>query len=192
MFTTGSKLLIGSSVIAIVAAVLYGVTQQGTLGTIGLISAAVALVFLAAINVFVRDSNVSAMDIDAHATAPAARRPPGRQPVAARRRSRRHDGHPRPRHVPGDHQSSGSSCCWPATAEWMVLALERAGVGRPGLQHRGPGAHRPPVGAADPRCHRGRRHHLLDQPGDARAADEGRRRRRVRGRRRARCCSSAA
>ena len=40
-------------------------------------SAAVALVFLAAINVYVRDSNVSAMDTDAHATAPAARRPPG-------------------------------------------------------------------------------------------------------------------
>ena len=75
MFTTGSKLLIGYSVLAIVAAVLYGVTQEGTLGTIGLVSAAVALAFLASINVFVRDSNVSATDIDAHATAPAARRP---------------------------------------------------------------------------------------------------------------------
>jgi len=76
MFTTGSKLLIGSSVIASVAAALYGVTQKGTLGTIGLVSAAVALVFLAAINVYVRDSNVSAMDPDAHATAPAARPAP--------------------------------------------------------------------------------------------------------------------
>ena len=56
---------------------LYGVTQQGTLGTIGLVSAAVALVFLATINIYVRDSNVSAMDIEAHATAPAARRAPG-------------------------------------------------------------------------------------------------------------------
>jgi hypothetical protein len=76
MFTTGSKLLIGSSVMAIVAAALYGVTQKGTLGTIGLVSAAVALVFLAAINVYVRDSNVSAMDTEAHATAPAARPAP--------------------------------------------------------------------------------------------------------------------
>ena len=75
MFTTGSKFLIGYSILAIVAAALYGVTQKGTLGTIGLISAAVALVFLASINIFVRDSNVSATDIDAHATAPAARRP---------------------------------------------------------------------------------------------------------------------
>jgi hypothetical protein len=77
MFTTGSKLLIGSSVIAAVAAALYGVTQKGTLGTIGLVSAAVALVFLAAINVYVRDSNVSVMDTDAHITSPAARTPPG-------------------------------------------------------------------------------------------------------------------
>ncbi len=76
MFTTGTKLLIGSSVIAIVAAVLYGVTQQGMLGTIGLVSASVALVFLTAINLYVRDSNVSAADIESHATAPAARRPP--------------------------------------------------------------------------------------------------------------------
>lgn len=85
MFTTGSKLLIGSSAIATVAAVLYGVTQRGTLGTIGLVSASVALVFLAAINVFVRDSNVSATDIDAHTAAPAARRPPAASlwPLAA-------------------------------------------------------------------------------------------------------------
>ena len=76
MFTTGTKLLIGSSVIAIVAAVLYGVTQQGTLGTIGLVSASIALVFLTGINIYVRDSNVSATDIESHATAPAARRPP--------------------------------------------------------------------------------------------------------------------
>jgi hypothetical protein len=85
MFTTGSKLLVGSSVMAIVAAALYGVTQEGTLGTIGLVSAAIALVFLAAINVYVRDSNVSSMDTDAHATAPAARPAPGSSlwPLAA-------------------------------------------------------------------------------------------------------------
>ena len=85
MFTTGSKLLIGSTVIATIAAVLYGVTQQGTLGTIGLVSASVALAFLTTINMFVRDANVSAMDIDAHAAAPAARRPPAASlwPLAA-------------------------------------------------------------------------------------------------------------
>jgi hypothetical protein len=85
MFTTGSKFLIGSTVMATVAAVLYGITQEGTLGTIGLASAAVALAFLAVINVYVRDSNVSAMDTDAHATAPAARPAPGASlwPLAA-------------------------------------------------------------------------------------------------------------
>jgi hypothetical protein len=85
MFTTGSKLLIAATVVAIVAAVLYGVTQEGTLGTIGLTSAAVALAFLTAINFYVRDSNVPAMDTAAHATAPAARPAPGASlwPLAA-------------------------------------------------------------------------------------------------------------
>jgi len=72
MFTTGSKLLIGSAAVAALAAVAYGVLQGGVLGTIGLISAAIALTFLAGINVFIRDSNVSAMDHDAFATSAAA------------------------------------------------------------------------------------------------------------------------
>ena len=38
MFTTGSKFLIGASVVAVVATVVYGVTQGGALGTIGLTS----------------------------------------------------------------------------------------------------------------------------------------------------------
>ncbi len=78
MFTTGSKLLIGSALLAAVAAVVYGVAQEGSLGTIGLISAAVALSMLAGLNVFVRDSNVSAMDTDhleASAAAQATARP---------------------------------------------------------------------------------------------------------------------
>ena len=72
MFTTGSKLLIGATVVATVAAVLYGIAQDGVRGTIGLVSAAVALAFLAAINVYVRDSNVAPDDDLAVATAPAA------------------------------------------------------------------------------------------------------------------------
>ncbi|MFW2333839.1 hypothetical protein [Ilumatobacter sp.] len=72
MFTTGSKLLIGSAAVAAIAAVAYGVLQGGALGTIGLISAAVALSFLAGLNAFIRDSNVSAMDHDAFATSAAA------------------------------------------------------------------------------------------------------------------------
>ena len=73
MFTTGSKLLIGSAFAAALFAFVYGVTQEGSLGTIGLISAAVGLALLAAINVFVRDSNVSAMDPEAFEASAAAR-----------------------------------------------------------------------------------------------------------------------
>jgi hypothetical protein len=76
MFTTGSKLLIGSSLLAAVAAASYGVTQDGVLGTMGLVSAAVALAFLAGINVFVRDANVSAMDTEAFSASAAAQPAP--------------------------------------------------------------------------------------------------------------------
>ncbi len=75
MFTTGSKLLIGSAVVATLAAVVYGIAQGGALGTIGLISAAVALSFLAGVNVFVRDSNVSALDTAAFESSAAAQAP---------------------------------------------------------------------------------------------------------------------
>ncbi len=78
MFTTGSKLLLGATVMAIVAAVAYGVTQDGTMGTIGLVSAAVALGLLAGVDIAVRDSNVPASDERAVATSPAARPVPGR------------------------------------------------------------------------------------------------------------------
>lgn len=72
MFTTGSKLLIGSAAAAWVFAAIYGVAQNGALGTLGLVSAAVALSLLAGLNVFVRDSNVSAMDHDGFEAAAAA------------------------------------------------------------------------------------------------------------------------
>jgi hypothetical protein len=72
MFTTGSKLLIGSAALAWVSAAVYGIAQEGALGTIGLVSVAVALSMLAAVNLFVRDSNVSAMDTEAFEASPAA------------------------------------------------------------------------------------------------------------------------
>jgi hypothetical protein len=72
MFTTGSKLLIGSAVVATVAAILYGVTQDGVLGTVGLGSAALALAFLAGVNAFVRDSNVLETDEASVASSAAA------------------------------------------------------------------------------------------------------------------------
>jgi hypothetical protein len=78
MITTGSKLLIGSAAAAWVFAAIYGVAQGGALGTIGLISAAVALSLLAGLNAYVADSNVSALDaehIDTCAAAQATARP---------------------------------------------------------------------------------------------------------------------
>jgi hypothetical protein len=76
MFTTGSKLLIGSAVVATIAAIMYGVTQDGVLGTVGLASAAVVLSFLAGVNAFVRDSNVLDTDpASVEASAAARYRP---------------------------------------------------------------------------------------------------------------------
>jgi hypothetical protein len=76
MITTGSKFLIGSAVLAIISAIAYGVTQDGVMGTIGLASAAVALSFLAGLNLYLRDSNVWAEEIESLETAPAAVRAP--------------------------------------------------------------------------------------------------------------------
>lgn len=78
MITTGSKLLVGAAGAAWVFAAVYGIAQEGTLGSIGLISAAVGLTLLAAINMFLRDSNVSATDeaaFESSAAAQATARP---------------------------------------------------------------------------------------------------------------------
>lgn len=72
MFTTGSKLLFGSAILTTVAAIVYGITQDGALGTVGLSFAAMALFFLAGINVYTRDADVSALDAAALTTSPAA------------------------------------------------------------------------------------------------------------------------
>ena len=76
MLTTGSKLLIGSAVLATVSAIAYGVAQDGVMGTVGLASAAVALAFLAGVNIFTHDSNIWDDEISSVDTAPAAARPP--------------------------------------------------------------------------------------------------------------------
>ncbi len=76
MLTTGSKFLIGSAVLAAVSAIAYGVAQDGVMGTVGLVSAAFALAFLAGINIYTRDSNIWDDEISSVETAPAAARPP--------------------------------------------------------------------------------------------------------------------
>ena len=78
MFTTGSKILIGSSVVAAIAAIAYNVTQTNAMqATVGLVTAALALSFLAGVNVWARDSNISSMDAHAVATAEATQEAPG-------------------------------------------------------------------------------------------------------------------
>ena len=76
MLTTGSKFLIGASIVAAVSAIAYGITQDGVMGTVGLASAAVALAFLAGVNIFTRDSNIWADEISSVESAAAAARPP--------------------------------------------------------------------------------------------------------------------
>jgi len=62
MFTTGSKFLIGASVVALLATVIYGVGQDGVLGTVGLASATIGLICLTVLNFILGDSNVFADD----------------------------------------------------------------------------------------------------------------------------------
>ena len=174
MFTTGSKLLIGSAFAAALFALVYGVTQEGSLGTIGLISAAVGLALLAAINVFVRDSNVSAMEPEAFES--LGRRPQQRasQPVAAADRARRHHGDARADHQP--HVLRARHGGDPRRRPRMARAgVERAGVGRPRLQPACPQHPGRPDRTADRRRDRRRHPDLLVQPHHARPADEDRR-----------------
>ncbi len=77
MIPTGSRFLFGAAVLATVGAVLYGITQEGSLGTVGLISAALALFLLAGVNLYTRDADVSSMDPAAAVESAAASPAPG-------------------------------------------------------------------------------------------------------------------
>lgn len=80
MFSTGSKFFLGATTLALIATIVFGVaTGGGTYwtATIGLVSLTTALVFLTAINFFVRDSNVGSMQPDATTTSAAAQETPG-------------------------------------------------------------------------------------------------------------------
>ncbi len=81
MFTTGSKLFLGATAVALLGAVVFGAltgTATGWTATVGLVAACVALAFLAAVNFYVRDANVGALQPDATTRSSAAREPVGR------------------------------------------------------------------------------------------------------------------
>jgi hypothetical protein len=76
MFTTGAKLYLGLTTAAIAGLVVYGATQNfGALGSIGLIFLVVSLAVLSGVVITGHDSNISAMDLAAVETAPAAGEP---------------------------------------------------------------------------------------------------------------------
>jgi predicted phage tail protein len=77
MTPAGSRFLFGAAVLATIGAVVYGITQEGSLGTIGLISAALALFLLAGVNLYTRDADVSSMDPAATTESAAAAPAPG-------------------------------------------------------------------------------------------------------------------
>ena len=77
MFTTGAKLLLGATVASLAGTVAYGVLAEGTMGTIGLVSATVALATLAGIVIFTRDANVFADEPDTFDGAAANAARPG-------------------------------------------------------------------------------------------------------------------
>ncbi|MEO5723465.1 MAG: hypothetical protein ABIQ39_13050 [Ilumatobacteraceae bacterium] len=81
MFTTGSKLFLAGTAVSALAAVVWGITNGGPagwLGTVGLISLAVAFALLFGITTFVRDCNVPGSAPGAATQSAAAQRPAGR------------------------------------------------------------------------------------------------------------------
>jgi len=81
MFTTGSKLLLGGTVISALTAVVWGVTSSGAsgwVGVVGLVSLSLAFALLLGVNMYARDCNVPVSAPDAATASAAARQPAGR------------------------------------------------------------------------------------------------------------------
>jgi hypothetical protein len=81
MFTTGSKMFLGATMLSVVAAIVFAASEGGAvglMGTVGLVTAIVIFSFLAAINLFVRDGNTPSMQQGVEHTAAAAQPPVGR------------------------------------------------------------------------------------------------------------------
>ncbi len=183
MFTTGTKFLIGSTVIASIAALAYGLTQDGIMGTVGLVSAALALAFLSGVNIYTRDSNVL---VTPDLVPEGTRRRQGRpvvQPVARGLRLRDGRGGRRARDLPGHrhhrpHRGDRRRCGMDDPGVF------RAGVGRQRPQRRSAQPDGQPVRIPHRRCRRHRHRDLLVQPHHALAVEDEHRARLRRARRR--------
>jgi len=80
MLTTGSKLLLGGTVLSALTAVVWGVTSSGAsgyVGVIGLVSLALAFALLFGVNAYARDCNVPVSAPDAATASAAAKHPAG-------------------------------------------------------------------------------------------------------------------
>ncbi len=78
MFSTGSKLFVGLAGLTAAAFTLYGITQDfGALGSLGLFFLLLALIGLATAVLVTGDGDISAMDVAAVRSAPAAVSPAG-------------------------------------------------------------------------------------------------------------------
>lgn len=88
MFTTGSKLFIGATLLSAVGAIAWAIAidgPAGMMGTVALISTALIFAFLTGINFFIRDGNIPSMEQGVQYTSAAAQPPVGRSmwPVVA-------------------------------------------------------------------------------------------------------------
>lgn len=79
MFTTGTKYFVGLAAVGLAASVVYAIASDGgALGTVGLLSAFVVVLFMLGINSFVREGDAPAAESAAVESSGAAQRAPGR------------------------------------------------------------------------------------------------------------------
>ena len=123
MVPFGSRLLIGAAlVLATGVVIVYGLTQGGLLGTTGWSSPLLVPMGLAAINMWARDSDASAMDEAALTQFTGGGHAAWCGAVATRRRRRRAAARRRDRHLPVVSIFGPIPVPLAATAEWMVQA----------------------------------------------------------------------
>ena len=176
MFTTGSKLLIGSAF----AAALFALRVRRHPGGLARHDRS---------DLGSRRARVARRDQHLRLATPTCRRWRSRRPRTSAAARSRATAQPVAAASPRSAPTMLVARCWSptdvlrvigmhaivagGTAEWMVQAWsERASADR-AFNTRARDAPGPPDRAADPRCDRRRRHHLLVQPHHARAPDEG-------------------